>query len=132
MCLRYFLFDCFYIRPSAFCSLFKIRRNVIECINNDIVVGLYSKLFMRLSYYIHLGYVRQHSPHMGIKPRSFQMHSGSDTTGNILLFSILLFSEQICCSSFQLHLLSAFLQIKKIFKIRPCCKNISFDQIYET
>ena len=51
------LFQCycfayFYVRPSDFCSLFKVR-HVIGCINNDIVVGLWSELLMRLSYYIH-------------------------------------------------------------------------------
>jgi hypothetical protein len=36
--------------PSDFCSLFKVR-HVIGCTNHDIVVGLCSELFMRLSYY---------------------------------------------------------------------------------
>ena len=40
---------------QTFCSLFKVRRHVIGCINYDIVAGLCSELLMSLSYYIHLG-----------------------------------------------------------------------------
>ena len=43
---------------QTFCSLFKVRRHVIGCINHDIVVGLCSDLLIRSSYYIHLRYVK--------------------------------------------------------------------------
>ena len=35
--------------------------------------SLYSELFMRLSYYMDLGYGKKLLSHMGIEPRSFQM-----------------------------------------------------------
>ena len=40
------------LRPTIrlFCSLFKIRRHVIGCINHYMVVGICSKILMRLSY----------------------------------------------------------------------------------
>ena len=53
---NFILFDCFTSDHQPFWSLFKVKQHVIGCINHDLVVGLCSKLFMRLSHYIHLGY----------------------------------------------------------------------------
>ena len=51
---------------QTFCSLFKIRRHIIGCIKNDIVVvGLCSELVVRLSYYMYLVYGRKFSPSQG-------------------------------------------------------------------
>ena len=44
---------------------------LIGCINHGIVAGLCSELFMRLPYFIHIGYCKKLSSHMGIEPRSF-------------------------------------------------------------
>ena len=51
----YVLIVCFAPDLETFCSLFKIRRHVIGCINHGVVVvGFCSKLLMmRLSYYVH-------------------------------------------------------------------------------
>ena len=62
-----YLFDCFYVRPSDFCSLFKVRRHVIGCINRDIVISLCSELLMMLSYYIHLRFGINLLSHRGIE-----------------------------------------------------------------
>ena len=43
------------------------------CINHDIVVRLCSKLFLRFSYCIHLGFGKKLWAHMGIEPLSFQL-----------------------------------------------------------
>ena len=54
-----FIFCLILFLPSdhqTFCSLFKIRRHDIVCINHEIVIGLCSELLMRLFYYIHPGY----------------------------------------------------------------------------
>ena len=50
------LFDCNYVRPLNFFSLFKVRRHVIGCINHDKIIGRCSEQLMRLYYYIHPGY----------------------------------------------------------------------------
>ena len=65
------LFVCLIVFTSdyhTFCSRFKVKRHVIGCTNHDIVVGLCSDIFMRLSYYIHLGYGKKFSARMGIEP----------------------------------------------------------------
>ena len=51
--MKLFFFVRLFLRPTIrhFYSLFKVRQVVIGCINHDIVVGLCSELFMRLSYY---------------------------------------------------------------------------------
>ena len=67
---RVFVLIFFTSDKTYFCSLFKVRRHVLECMNNEIVVGLCSEPLMRLSYYIHLGYCKKLSYHMGIEPRS--------------------------------------------------------------
>ena len=46
----------FYVQPSDFFGLFKVGRHVNVCINYNIIVGLCSELFVRLSYYITVGY----------------------------------------------------------------------------
>ena len=46
-------------------SLFKVRRDVIGCIDHVIVVGLWYEILLRLSYYIHLGYSKKLSTHLG-------------------------------------------------------------------
>ena len=46
----------FYVQPSEFWSLFKVRRYVIRCIKHDIVIWHCFELLMRLSYYIHPWY----------------------------------------------------------------------------
>ena len=51
-----FCFDCFTSDQQTVCSLFKIRLRVIECVNYDLVIGLFSELLMRLTDYIHTGY----------------------------------------------------------------------------
>ena len=43
------------------------------CINDDIEVNLWSDLFVRLSYYIQLGYVKKFLSHLGIDPPSFRL-----------------------------------------------------------
>ena len=50
------MLSCFYIRPSAFFSLFKVRWHVIVCINHEIVISLCFKILKSLSYYNHPGY----------------------------------------------------------------------------
>ena len=66
--LNNFCLIVFYVRPLYFYSLFKVRRNVIGCINHAIVIDLCSKLLMSLSYYIHLGYGKNiFLSHMGIE-----------------------------------------------------------------
>ena len=50
------LFNFFMSDHHTSCSLFKVRRQLIGCINHDIEVVLCSELLMRLSYYIHIGY----------------------------------------------------------------------------
>ena len=40
----------------TFCSLSKVRRHVIGCVNHDIVFGLCSETLLRLSCYINLVY----------------------------------------------------------------------------
>ena len=68
-----FLFDLFVFTSDhhTFCSLFKVKRHAIACINNGIIVGLCSKLFMRLSYYIHAG--KKLSTHIGIESRPLRL-----------------------------------------------------------
>ena len=58
-----------FLRPTiqTFCSLFKVRQHCIECIYHDIVVGICSKLFMRLPYYIHSGYDKKLLSHIGAR-----------------------------------------------------------------
>ena len=51
ICLIVFTFD-----HHTFYSLFKVKWYAIGWINHDMAVGLCSELFMRLSYYIYLGY----------------------------------------------------------------------------
>ena len=63
---------CFMSDHQTFRSLFKVR-HVIWCINHDIILGLCSELFMRLSYYIRLEYGKKLSSHMGIEPRFFRL-----------------------------------------------------------
>ena len=41
---------------QTFCSLLKVRRRIIGCINNKILIGLCSELLMRLFYCTHPGY----------------------------------------------------------------------------
>ena len=67
-CLIVFMFD-----HHTFCSLSRVRRHIIGCINHDIVVCLCSELHIRLSYYIHLGYGKKFLSHRRIEPRSFQL-----------------------------------------------------------
>ena len=72
-----------FLRPTIrlVYSLFKARRHVIVCINHAIIVGLCSLLLVRLSYYIHLGYGKNISPHMGIEPRSYRLQAVYSTRG---------------------------------------------------
>ena len=63
----------------TFSSLFKVRWHAIGCVTHDIVVGLYSELFMRLSYYIHQGYGKKLSSLMGIVPWTFRMRAVDST-----------------------------------------------------
>ena len=67
-CLIVFMSD-----HQTFCSLFNVRRHVIGCINHEIVVHLCSAIFMRLSYYIHLGFGEKLSSYMEIKLWSIQL-----------------------------------------------------------
>ena len=62
-------------RTCSLCTLFNVRWHVIECSNHDIVVGLCSGLFMRLSYYNHQGYGKKLSSQMGIELWSFRLRA---------------------------------------------------------
>ena len=64
----------------TFCRLFKVRWLAIWYINHDIMVGFCSEPFKRLSYYIHLGYGKKFSFHMGIEPRSFRLWAVCSTS----------------------------------------------------
>ena len=64
---------CFTSDHHTFCSLYKVRRNVIRCFNHDIAVGLCSELLMRFSYYINLWFSKKLLVHMGNEPRSFRI-----------------------------------------------------------
>ena len=53
---------CFRVQPLGF--LQSIKGQVCHgCINYDKVVGLYSELFMRFSYYIHRAYGKKYESH---------------------------------------------------------------------
>ena len=56
VCWIFFCWIAFTSDHQTFYSLFKVRRHVIGCINNDIVISLCSELRLRLSYYIHPRY----------------------------------------------------------------------------
>ena len=65
-------FKClFYVRPSDFLQSIRVR-HVLDALIMT-VVGLCSELLMRLSYYIHLGFVKKLSSHVGIKPGSLRL-----------------------------------------------------------
>ena len=62
----------FQVRPTDFVQPIQGQTSH-ECINHNIVVGLCSELFMRLSYYIHLRFSGKLLAQMGIEPRSFRL-----------------------------------------------------------
>ena len=52
----HFLFEClFHVRPSDFMQSIQ-DQTCHRCINHDILVSLCSKMLMKLSYFIHLGF----------------------------------------------------------------------------
>ena len=62
----------FFSRPTSyFCALPIQGQTCHGCINNDILVGLYSKL-MRFYYYYHLGIGKKLMCHAGIEPGPFR------------------------------------------------------------
>ena len=74
---------------TVFAVYFKVRLHVIGCINHDIEVGLCSELLIRFFYYIHLGYGKKISSHIGIEPRSFRLWAYYSTTRpECLLFTL--------------------------------------------
>ena len=68
-----FLLIVFKSDHQTFCSPIKIRRHVIGCKIPDIVVGLCSELFTRLTYCNHLVYGKKLSAHIGIEPQSIRL-----------------------------------------------------------
>ena len=72
----FWLFDCFYVRPSDFsCSLFKVRWDVIGCINHGIVITSVLSYLWDYPTTSLLGMVKSFWSHMGIEPRSFRLWS---------------------------------------------------------